>query len=120
LRYWKLPASVVNTLRFDVSKLRRWRAGRKAPPEWLQTGRIKNMRICFGLAALFIVTASTSVLAQSDEAQQRRACRGDAIRLCWRFIPNHALITNCMAAKHDQLSPGCMQVFDAGMRKLGR
>ena len=51
--------------------------------------------------------------AQPSEGEQRMACMGDAIRLCSQFIPNHANIERCMAAKHSQLSRTCMVVFDA-------
>jgi hypothetical protein len=56
-----------------------------------------------------------SALAQSgpNEAVQRQACMGDAMRLCGAYIPDRNRIRDCMAAQVEQLSPPCRSVFDA-------
>ena len=75
------------------------------------------------LLAGFMITilAVTAALAGSiDTPVQRRACQGDAMRLCFWYIPNKEQIISCMAANRSQLSEGCRKVFDAGMRDLGR
>jgi hypothetical protein len=74
------------------------------------------MRTIFATVALAAIALTSAASVASAKtytyAQERRACRGDAIRLCWRYIPNRDRITVCMAAKHDQLSPKCRLVFD--------
>jgi hypothetical protein len=63
------------------------------------------------------IALATPALAQTyTPAQQRRACFGDAIRLCVRYIPNRSRVFHCMQARHDELSPKCRRVFDAGVQ----
>ncbi len=70
----------------------------------------------FILSSVIAISASTPALPQIF--MQRLACTGDAMRLCRAYVPNHQLVANCMELKHDQLSPRCMNVFDAGMRSI--
>ncbi len=63
-----------------------------------------------------VVALLSPGIASAQTFMQRLACTGDAMRLCREYVPNHKLVANCMEVKHDQLSPRCMMVFDAGMR----
>jgi hypothetical protein len=66
-------------------------------------------------AAWFAVAAlltSVPALAQGNEAEQRRLCTGDAMRLCSTEIPNVELVTACMRKQKASLSEGCRSVFD--------
>src|SRR4051812_15718258 len=52
--------------------------------------------------------------AENSEAQgidPAQACSGDAMRLCGKFIPDHAKIAGCLARNRRSLSPDCLQVF---------
>ena len=40
------------------------------------------------------------------------ACTPDAFRLCQQAIPDVGRVTACLTAKHTQLSPPCMSVFN--------
>ena len=59
-------------------------------------------------AALVTLPAS----AESLDAEKRRLCTGDAMRLCMNEIPDVALVTACMRKQKDNLSQGCKSVFD--------
>ena len=59
-------------------------------------------------AALISLPAS----AESVDAEKRRLCTGDAMRLCMNEIPDVALVTACMRKQKDSLSAGCKSVFD--------
>lgn len=72
-----------------------------------------------GLALGFMAAALGSAVAAPSEFEQRIACMGDAVRLCSDKIPDRGAIEACMAARHDQLSQGCVTVFDAS-RLAGR
>ena len=78
------------------------------------------MRILFAGAVVTILAVAPALAAAIDTPAQRRACQGDAMRLCFWYIPNKEQIISCMAANRSQLSEGCRKVFDAGMRDLGR
>ncbi len=60
------------------------------------------------VAALII----TPALAQGNDAEQRRLCTGDAMRLCSSEIPDVELVTACMRKQKANLSEGCRSVFD--------
>lgn len=48
----------------------------------------------------------------ATRAEQTRACRGDAIRLCSLSIPRgEKKVTACMIRKLDQLTPECRAMF---------
>lgn len=70
-----------------------------------------KLRFAFVLLGATIAPA----LAQSgpNEATQRQACMGDAMRLCGAYIPDRNRIRDCMAAQVESLSPSCRAVFDA-------
>ena len=70
------------------------------------------------LALTLLGAVVTPALAQSGptEDQQRQACMGDAMRLCAAYVPNRTKIRDCLGSQHDQLSPQCRAVFDAGVK----
>ena len=72
------------------------------------------------LTILFVMACMTPAMPQVNTPAQRAACEGDVMRLCLWYVPRRARIIKCMQAKHDQLSPKCARVFDAGMATLGR
>jgi hypothetical protein len=56
----------------------------------------------FGLALTF---ASLPAAAQEWTAQQRAACKPDAMRLCNRYIPDVRRVSACMSAYRQYLTP---------------
>ncbi len=62
--------------------------------------------------ALAAVLISVPASAQGNEAEQRRLCTGDAMRLCSSEIPDVELVTACMRRQKASLSEGCRSVFD--------
>jgi hypothetical protein len=62
--------------------------------------------------ALGAVLATLPASAESVDAEKRRLCTGDAMRLCMNEIPDVALVTACMRRQKDSLSQGCKSVFD--------
>ncbi len=65
----------------------------------------------FTIAASVLVLSGVAAFA-AGTPEQRRACRGDAMRLCRDFIPNVSKITACMQGKVAQLSPACKAQFN--------
>jgi hypothetical protein len=58
--------------------------------------------------AAFVVAAATLGLASSAHAQNmRRACKGDAARLCPGMKPGSAEFIQCLKDNKEQLSPKC-------------
>ncbi|ACB95632.1 conserved hypothetical protein [Beijerinckia indica subsp. indica ATCC 9039] len=62
------------------------------------------------LVAALLLASSTQAFAFS-RAEQTRACRPDAERLCGRFIPDVTNVTHCMNHFYSQLSPECQRMF---------
>ncbi len=62
-------------------------------------------------AGILIGLLATTAASAATFAEQSRACRGDALRLCRASMPNHAKITACMERKLSQLSPNCRVMF---------
>jgi hypothetical protein len=63
-------------------------------------------------ALIFAMLAAASSAAFADsQAQQEKACKSDAFRLCSADIPNKAKIKACMEQHYDQLSPPCKKMF---------
>ncbi len=62
------------------------------------------------LLASILLVSSTQAFAFS-RAEQTRACRPDAERLCNRFIPDVANVTHCMRHFYSKLSPECQRMF---------
>jgi hypothetical protein len=70
---------------------------------------IRHLRLVSGLAlCLAMLPLTASAFTQAD---QRRLCMGDALRLCSSEIPNVARITACMRRQRAHLSEGCRRVF---------
>ena len=63
----------------------------------------------FALGAVLVAAPAS---AESLDAEKRRLCTGDAMRLCMNEIPNVELVTICMRKQKDNLSEGCKSVFD--------
>ena len=63
------------------------------------------------LATLAFAALAGGAQANSGTAEQRRACRADAMRLCREFVPNVRHITACMERNKRHLSPACRAQF---------
>ena len=85
------------------------------PVSW--PARILTITRCLWPAGLLVVP-TVAAQAQTSYFEQKTACMGDAIRLCGSAIPDRQKIIACMAARHAELSAGCVPVFDANMRAL--
>ena len=59
------------------------------------------------LATLAFAAVAGGAHANSGTAEQRRACRADAMKLCREFVPNVKNITACMERNKRHLSPAC-------------
>jgi hypothetical protein len=64
----------------------------------------------FALAGCIILLAMPAVFAQSDEA--RRACQGDAQKICAADIPDRAKVRVCLVANKAKLSEACKKVIE--------
>jgi hypothetical protein len=76
-----------------------------------------NLSIRDAILGGVVVTAlltSSSVVFAAGTSEQRRACMGDAIRLCAAEIPNVSRITSCMRTNFSKLSPACKEVMVRG------
>lgn len=62
------------------------------------------------LAALVLLVAGAPALAQGT-SEQRAACTGDAMRLCFSAVPDVGRITACMKSHYGDLSPRCQATF---------
>jgi hypothetical protein len=89
------------------------RAARCSPePKETVMSRIRNAIL--GGAVVTALLASTSIAFATGTPEQRRACMGDAIRLCAAEIPNVSRITSCMRTNFSKLSPACKTVMMKG------
>lgn len=84
--------------------------------------RGKSMKVFPAILCIATLLASSSPLLaklRSDRAAMRaeaeHVCYGDAQTLCPDAIPDEAKVKACMKAKHNQLSPACMKIFDRGI-----
>ena len=59
-----------------------------------------------GLALLGLALAPVAGKADDDE-QGRKACMYDALTVCAKFIPDRALIANCLMANRERISQPC-------------
>ncbi len=64
-----------------------------------------------------VLLAGAIAAEAAGTAQDRRACRSDAMRLCREFIPNTQRITACMRRNMAQLSPACQAQFPENQKK---
>ena len=63
------------------------------------------------VCGVVFLAAALPARADTERAQQTRACKGDALRLCALAIPNEKKIAACMARKKEKLSPACREYF---------
>ena len=73
-----------------------------------------RIRAILGGAVVTALLASSSAALAAGTPEQRRACMGDAFRLCAAEIPNVSRITTCMRTNFSKLSPACKTVFLKG------
>ena len=68
-----------------------------------------------------IASASTPARAQSDPYRiteaEKAACTGDAARLCADTYPDEGKLLVCMETNKSSLTPSCLVVFDAGVKR---
>lgn len=69
-----------------------------------------------GLLAMISTGADAKMRQQTDRQRAERACFDDVKKLCPDDIPNELKIKVCMAHNRSKLSPGCRQIFDAGIK----
>ena len=77
---------------------------------------------------LSAISAATDAYGQSDPYHitdaEKAACTADAVRLCASAYPDEKRLLVCMQANKPALSSGCVEVFDAGIKRrhlgLGR
>jgi len=67
--------------------------------------------IVTGLVLAALLAPAAGATSDQGTAEQRRACRSDAFRVCREFIPNVKRITACMERNLDKLSPACRAQF---------
>ena len=48
---------------------------------------------------------------------EKAACTADAMRLCASTYPDEGKLLACMQANRGVLDPGCLAVFDAGVKR---
>lgn len=70
------------------------------------------MRIAVVFAVAAPLLTPSLARAETSEEDQKRACMGDAFKLCASEIPDRAAVRRCMGAKRDQLSTECKLAFD--------
>ena len=71
------------------------------------------MKKLFLIAAVVMAMGTTQVLAQfNSTAEQRTACRSDALRLCSAYISNLPQMQDCMFRNKEKLSNACRRVVE--------
>ena len=76
--------------------------------------KVRNLTLQAGLFLTGLAFCLTMLPAASHaftEADQRRLCTGDVLRLCSSEIPDVDRITACMHRQRASLSEGCRKVF---------
>jgi hypothetical protein len=63
-----------------------------------------------------LATVSGSLHAEEGTAVQRAACTPDVFRYCTAFIPNHAMIENCLRHNSWRLNKKCKAVFEGRLK----
>jgi hypothetical protein len=63
------------------------------------------------LSMLFTSILLTASAHAAGTPEQRRACRGDAMRFCREFVPRVSAVTRCMEKNLSRLSPACRAQF---------
>lgn len=65
---------------------------------------------------IMLLAAALSTTARAGAtAEERAACRADAVKFCPRTLdgPTPFTVAACLAAHKEKLSPGCRAVIDA-------
>lgn len=71
-----------------------------------------------GLAVAVCVMPVHAVAAGLNiTAEEHVACDGDAERLCMSAYPDEDKLLTCMKTNIHQLTPVCLAVFEAGMKR---
>lgn len=65
------------------------------------------------LAALVLVSLSSTVLAQTGGSQVRIACHDDAQKLCANVERGGGRVVNCLISQKDKLSEACRRAMEA-------
>ena len=71
--------------------------------------------LVFG-AMLAPTMASAEITTDTVRQRAQQACYDDVTKLCNADIPDEAKITACMERNKTQLSPGCLKIFNAGIK----
>jgi len=73
-------------------------------------------KIALVLFALTAAAVAFGAPAHAETAVQRRACKGDVLFLCGKYIPRRGAIVRCLVRHLDDLSPACRAVFEGRLR----
>ena len=68
------------------------------------------------VAGLASTTARADITTDTVRQRAQQACYDDVTKLCNDDIPDEAKITACMERNKTQLSPGCLKIFNAGIK----
>jgi len=67
-------------------------------------------------SALLVITtagwAENTRSPQNDNAQEERACRGDAHRFCRDAIPDEFRVASCLQEHRDRLTRACRAMLE--------
>jgi hypothetical protein len=64
------------------------------------------------LIAAVLTLPILSSTAIAETAEERKACIGDAFRVCWAAIPNRNEVFRCLMDNRPRLNPACRVVMD--------
>ena len=84
-----------------------------------------RMLVSLGVCVPLLVAGSSPRAEQpanppnkySVTPNEKAACMQDAVRLCIQTYPNEDALISCMRTNRAQLSPSCLTVFDAGLKR---
>ena len=68
------------------------------------------------LAMLAVTPAKADITTDTVRQRAQQACYDDVTKLCNDDIPDEAKITACMGRNRTKLSPGCLKIYDAGIK----
>jgi hypothetical protein len=77
----------------------------------MRVDRYDVRHVTFMTSLVVCLTMVPAVSRAFTEADQRRLCTGDVLRLCASEIPDVDRITACMHKQRASLSEGCRKVF---------
>ena len=86
---------------------------------------MRSMLVVLGVCASFVVmvTASQAEAPANPPSKfnvtpkEKAACMQDAVRLCIQAYPDEDALISCMRTNRANLSPNCLTVFDAGLKR---